>query len=275
MSFVLHQKTKSYHTHLIKQFEYGIYHQEGKFKLLDVVSDAQLLSDGYRVIFCSDNAIRLWDTLSNQQIQIFEGNVDSIYRTKISPDDSKFVLCSLDSRVRVCNISSGKQLFLYKISEYITEVIFSPNNTIIAFCFNNKIKLLDVLTRKQIQILSGHSTRINGITFSLDGSKIISYSTDKTIRIWDVSSGKQIQVLEGHNNRINYIHLSPDGSKLVSYSDDKIIRLWGSDNGKIVDVTETSAVDYIWKIGNQTGLSMKGSIWKNSKGLEDERGGII
>ncbi|ETO33568.1 hypothetical protein RFI_03537, partial [Reticulomyxa filosa] len=105
---------------------------------------------------------------------------------------------------------------------------------------------------------------------------------DKTIRIWDVSSGRQLQILEGHNGGINCIDLSPDSSKLVSCSDDKTLWLWGSDNDKITNVTETNVIDYIWRAGIQSGLSMKGSIWKDIKGLEDQqellvkqRGGIF
>ncbi|ETO33521.1 hypothetical protein RFI_03583 [Reticulomyxa filosa] len=210
---------------------------------LYTLSSAQFLPGGYRIIYCSQNHIIMWDTLSNKEIHKFEGHMAHVYRIQLSPDSSKFVSCSWDDTMHVWDISSGKQLISYEASKYVTEIIFSPNGTTIASCYDKTIELWD----------------------------IISYSRDKTIRIWDTSSGKQIQLLEGHNNYINCIHLPPDGSKLVSCSDDKTIRLWGNDNGKIVDVNETSAVDYIWKVGSQSGLSMKGSIWKEAKGLKDEQ----
>ncbi|ETO35956.1 NB-ARC domain-containing protein, partial [Reticulomyxa filosa] len=248
------------------------------------VTNAKFLPDGHKIISCSiDFTIRLWNALSGKQIQIFKGHKDYIHILQLSPDGSNFLSYSLDDTIRVWDISSGKQLFSYEISENVYEAIYSPDGTTIAFCSDDKtIQLWNVLTRKQIQILKGHSDAVYGIQFVLDGSKIISYSRDKTIRIWDISSGKQIQVLEGHNEFVNHIHLSPDGSKLVSCSEDKTIRLWGSNNGKIVDVTETSVVDFIWRVGIQSGLSMKDSMWKDTKGLKDgqimlvkQRGGIF
>ncbi|ETO34731.1 hypothetical protein RFI_02359 [Reticulomyxa filosa] len=220
------------------------------------VSEAQFLPDGHKIISCSyDNTIRLWDALSGKQIQIFEGHKNEVFGLQLSPD------------------GNGE----------IDYVQFSPDGTTIASRSRERtIRLWDVLTGKQIQTLTGHSDDVWQIQFSLNGSKIISCSKDKTIRIWDISSGRQIQILEKHNRGITCIHLSPDGSKLVSGSNDKTIRLWGSDNGKIVDVTEISVVDYIWRVGIQSSLLMKESIWKNAKGLEDEqellvkqRGGIF
>ncbi|ETO34877.1 WD-40 repeat-containing protein, partial [Reticulomyxa filosa] len=237
------------------------------------VTEAQFLSDGNKVISCSwDKTIRLWDTLSGRQTQTFEGHTNFVEGIKLSSDSSKLASYSSDKTIRVWDISSGKQLFLFKENEHVTEIQFSPDGTTIASCFNDRtIRLWNVLTGKQIQILKGHSDYIQGTKFSLDGSKIISCSWDKTIRIWDVFSGKDIQVLEGHNGRITVIDLSPDGSKIVSCSGDKTIRLWNIDNDKTVNVTETSMVHYIWRAGIQSGLSMKDSIWKDAKGLEDQQ----
>ncbi|ETO22667.1 WD-40 repeat-containing protein [Reticulomyxa filosa] len=251
----------------------------------DGVNGVQFSSDGSKIVSCSyDRTVRLWDVLSGRQLQIFEGHTNMVEGAQFSLDGSKIISCSWDRTIRMWNVASGKQLLLFEgHGDMVSEVQFSPDDTkIVSSSYDKTIRLWDILSGKQIQIFEEHSDHIQGIQFSPDGSKIISYSQDKTIRIWDVSSGKQIQLLEGHIGGIYGAQLSPDGSKLVSCSMDKTIRLWGSDNGKIVDVTETDVVDYIWKAGIQSGLSMKGSIWKNTKDLTpqqkllvEQRGGIL
>ncbi|ETO34527.1 hypothetical protein RFI_02568, partial [Reticulomyxa filosa] len=109
-----------------------------QIQLLNTISDAQLLSDGYRIIFYSDNAIRLWDALSNKQIQIFEERVDGAHEIQISADDSKFLLYSWSDTMQVWDISSGKQLFSYKVSERLANVIFSPDGTTIVSSLDDK-----------------------------------------------------------------------------------------------------------------------------------------
>ncbi|ETO15653.1 hypothetical protein RFI_21712 [Reticulomyxa filosa] len=239
----------------------------------ELIIDAQFLPDGNKILSHSqDYTIRLWDALSGKQVRIFKGHKNFIFRIELFPDGSKFVSCSRE-KIIVWDISSGKQILLLEENKKnINEMLLSPDGTTIASCLKDTtIRLWDISTGKQMQILKGHSDFIREIKFSLGGSKLLSYSEDKIIRIWDVSSGKQIQALEGHNGSINAICLSHDDSKLVSCSSDKTIRLWRSDNGKIDDITKASVIDNIWRVGIQSGLSMKDSIWKNTKGLEGQQ----
>ncbi|ETO35615.1 ribosome assembly protein 4 (RSA4) [Reticulomyxa filosa] len=224
---------------------------------IEGVIGVQFSSDGSKIVSSStDRTIRLWDVLSGKQLQVFQGHFNFVMQT-----------------LQVLDISSGSQLFLLEGHEKdVNNVQFSPDGTQIITCSDDKtIRLWNSLTGKQIHTFEGHANEVIRIQFSSDGSKIISYSKDNTIRIWDVSSRKQLQIFEGHNESIRNIHLSSDGSKLVSCSMDKTIRLWGCDNSKIVDVTEMSLVKCIWRLGIQSGLAMKDSIWKDTKDLEDQQ----
>ncbi|ETO15385.1 WD-40 repeat-containing protein [Reticulomyxa filosa] len=248
------------------------------------VTQAQFSPDNSKIISSSyDYTVRLWDVLSGRQLQIFTGHSNIVEGAQFSSDGNKIVSYSWDKTIRIWDVLSGNQLLLLEgHKESVNEVQFSYDGTKLISCSDDKtIRAWNISNGRQIQLLRGHGEWVKGVQFLSDSTKIISYSKDNTIRIWDISSGKQIQLLKGHNGIINGVHLSPDGFKFVSCSDDKTIRLCSSDN-KVVDITETSLINYIWRVGIQSGLSMKDSIWKDTKGLEDQqkllvkqRGGIF
>ena len=47
-----------------------------------------------------------------------------------------------------------------------------------------KLNAQDVSKFKCLQTLEGHSSVVNSVAYSPDGTKIISSSSDKTIKIW-------------------------------------------------------------------------------------------
>ncbi|MEH2238817.1 serine/threonine-protein kinase [Nostoc sp.] len=82
--------------------------------------------------------------------------------------------------------------------------------------------------------LKGHSSDVNSVAFSPDGTILASGSDDKTIKLWNLASEKQIQTLEGHSDWIWTVAFSPDSKTLASGSADKTIKLWNLETGKLI-----------------------------------------
>ncbi|MBN3922196.1 serine/threonine-protein kinase [Nostoc sp. NMS4] len=80
----------------------------------------------------------------------------------------------------------------------------------------------------------GHSSDVNSVAFSPDGTTLASASDDKTIKLWNPVSGQVIRTLEGHFNWIWTIAFSPDSKILASGSADKTIKLWNVETGKLI-----------------------------------------
>jgi len=55
-------------------------------------------------------------------------------------------------------------------------------------------------------LLSGHTSGVNSVAFSGDGSKVVSGSSDKTVKIWSADNGELIQTLSGDID-IKYIYI--------------------------------------------------------------------
>jgi WD40 repeat protein/tRNA A-37 threonylcarbamoyl transferase component Bud32 len=82
--------------------------------------------------------------------------------------------------------------------------------------------------------LKGHSSDVNSVAFSPDGTTLGSASDDKTIKLWNLVNGEEIRTLEGHSNWIWTVAFSPDSKTLASGSADKTIKLWNLKTGKLI-----------------------------------------
>jgi WD40 repeat protein/Mrp family chromosome partitioning ATPase len=77
----------------------------------------------------------------------------------------------------------------------------------------------------------GHSSAINSVVFSPDGSRVASGSYDSTVRVWDVQMGVCEQTLKGHSYAVNSVAISPDGSRVASSASDSTVQVWDVQTG--------------------------------------------
>ncbi|WP_425218325.1 AAA-like domain-containing protein, partial [Tumidithrix helvetica] len=93
--------------------------------------------------------------------------------------------------------------------------------------------------------LQGHTSPVNNVNFSSDGSKIVTASDDKTARVWDLQ-GNQIVELKGHTNTVKSANFSPDGNKIVTASADNTARVWDLQGNQLVELNgHTSPVNSV------------------------------
>ncbi|ETO34313.1 hypothetical protein RFI_02781 [Reticulomyxa filosa] len=101
------------------------------------------------------------------------------------------------------------------------------------------IRVWDIETNKQTQLINGHSGSVFCVKFSQyhyhsnRHNVICSSSSDSTIRFWDFKDNKQLKLFSEHNTVFNIEFSSFNGGRyLCSGSRDETIRLWDVETSK-------------------------------------------
>jgi WD40 repeat protein len=109
----------------------------------------------------------------------------------------------------------------------IYSMALSPDDKILATgSYDQKIKLWDADTGKELKTLSGHNGCIFGLVFRPDGKILASASADRTVKLWDVASGERRETLSQPLKDVYAVAFSPDGKRLAAGGADNRIRIW-------------------------------------------------
>lgn len=96
----------------------------------------------------------------------------------------------------------------------------SPDgSTIAAAMSDNTIILYDLESRRKLNILEGHTSRVRDVLFR-DNNLLFSCSNDQSIAAWDVKTGKPYWGKRQNKKNIKSLQLSKDKTKLITASND-------------------------------------------------------
>jgi WD40 repeat protein len=114
-----------------------------------------------------------------------------------------------------------------------SSLVYSPDGKFIASGgSDNRIRLWEPETGKEIRALEGHKGSVNCIALSADGKWLASGSQAHELHLWEVATGKVHRRFLGHTAPIERLALSPNGKVLASSCLGGTLRLWDTDTGK-------------------------------------------
>ncbi|KAK4075503.1 uncharacterized protein Triagg1_4624 [Trichoderma aggressivum f. europaeum] len=131
-----------------------------------------------------------------------------------------------------------------------------------------------------LQILEGHTSSINAVSFSPDCQQLASASDDFAVLLWDANTGALLKSLTAHSSKVLSIAFSPNGERLASGSHNGRVCLWDVDTGAMVwnvkkhdspvlsvvfssdhrHVTSASAGGLIWSWDVRTGVLLSAFV---------------
>jgi WD40 repeat protein len=213
--------------------------------------------DGLRVVCVSKHSTmpeaeglaNLWSLETFMQLAEYQMPiVHEIPCTLYSPTGARFVTWNQSSTIYLRNGITGEQVTLIEGEEKsLRGVCFSPDGKIMASFYgyeNPIIHLWDPVTGVKSFTLSGHSSTISYVAFSLDSLRLASVSIDQTLRVWDTSNGNSVDsFFSGYTGNVSSPVLSPDWSKLVTVSFSHQINLHDINAGTMQGLSEYEDID--------------------------------
>src|SRR5262249_36233889 len=117
--------------------------------------DGKLLAAAPGNVLPSDDAIRLWDVATGQEVRQCRGHTDRLRCFAFAPDGKRLASGGADRTVRLWDPATGKEL----------------------------------------QRMEGHGALVRALAFSPSGKTLASVGDDKTLGLWEAATGKVLRVL--------------------------------------------------------------------------------
>lgn len=128
--------------------------------------------------------------------------------------------------VNFTNANLAKSVFTESFGN-ILALTFSPDSQrILTSDSDDKIRLWQVSTGKQIFTCPANSSRVTAIAFNPEGQIFATGHSDQMLRLWDAGTGQCLQVWQAHAGGVQSIAFSPNGQTLASGGADQTLKLW-------------------------------------------------
>ncbi len=188
-------------------------------------NDLKLSGDGKVVLSLWKDApdwkdtLELWDV-----VKVEERETGYMHPGALSFDGSLF----LSKWLEVWDMTTSKKLrkFNKGHEKDATDVALSADGRLAVSAHDKILKVWDVATGNELQVLKGHRSTVTSIALSADGRLAVSASDDHTLKVWDVAAGQELRTLTGHSGRVTSVAMSIDGRLVISASVDKTLKVW-------------------------------------------------
>jgi WD40 repeat protein len=182
----------------------------------------------------------------------FTETFDSILAVAISSDGKYIAACGAQGDIRMWSIADYalQRIWTGLKRELFSFALAPDGRTMVGGDWGGMILLWDVATGALLwssgqgsrsEAAGSHTTMINSLLFTPDGSLIVSCADDATVRLWDARSGDLLQILQHptppHSVGVPAISCDPKQQFLASSDSEGRIYLWalhGSDQAALV-----------------------------------------
>lgn len=135
-----------------------------------------------------DSTVRLWSLDAGTTLRLYAGHKLEITDLHFHPNSLYFASASADRVVRMWTIAvpTPVRLFYGSVGP-IYSVRFSPNGRLIAFAGEDKLRVWDLASSKQLFAIKCGVKPVTHVCWSTDQSSLVTGSLDGVVRKWNMS----------------------------------------------------------------------------------------
>ncbi len=209
---------------IVREFSADL-HQNGIRSIAYSPDGSRFLTGGWD----GDNGIAsvavIWDAASGTALHTLVPHGSVLDSVAWSPDGALVATACRDGVARVWDAESGSLVWELKADveseHWAYSVVFDPRGGRLASAYSSgAIFIWDLSTGRRVQQLTGHSIRVNNLTYSPDGSRLASCD-NSGVNVWNPDSGALLLSL-------------PNGSNEVAFSHDALTLATAGINGDVI-----------------------------------------
>ncbi len=176
-----------------------------------------------------------------------KGHSEPVTCLAFSPDGKTLASGSGEGRqpgaVKLWDVAGAKERVATKgHTNGVTSLAFSPDGKTLASASGildgktdrwkaGEVKLWEVATGRERDILQEHESLITALAFTPDGKKLVTVGEDRSIVLWDVETGQDSTRSLVHLGSITALAVSPDSKLLATAGADRTVKLWSLPSG--------------------------------------------
>ena len=154
-----------------------------------------------------DMTVRLWDSASGELLRTLKGHSGRVMTVRFHPSAEAVVSGSLaDERIKLWDTTTSRLKSEFEgQKDWGKYLEFDPSGRILACGRGGRqVTVWDAKSRKELRILEGHTSDVDCVVFSKDGSILASLSADSSIRLWSTNTWSLSAVIPNDNTADAY-----------------------------------------------------------------------
>ncbi|MFO0892608.1 MAG: protein kinase [Isosphaeraceae bacterium] len=188
----------------------------------------------------SDQAVRIYDTASGQEVLVLRGHTDWIPGLVFTPDGNRLVSASGDRTARIWDASpwrEGEQvgnelLTLDGRSGGMFFTAFHPTEPLVATASSDgSIRIWDTRTGRNLRTFRPLDRGLRCLAFDREGRRLAVGGHQSLIAILDTETGNELRRLDVKAAAVAALAFSPDGRHLASGDDEGFVQITEIENG--------------------------------------------
>ncbi len=218
------------------------------FRHGNYISQLEYAPDGKTLVACSFNDVCAWDAATGRPVHRLSGFTFGSCPFALSPDRSTVAATTLEGRVQLWDLASGKQLRSWELpgvkelpenQRWVPCIVHAPDGrSLVTGGQDGVLRSWDVATGTELRRLSEPKAADRLAIFSPDGKTLAYAHTDKTIRLCYTATGREVMRMAAQSERRGGLAFSPDGKVLASTvlpqgrNVERAVRLWDVATGQ-------------------------------------------